>query len=51
MNKLVLFSFTAESRRGRAFAEIATAQEQFTLSAKDWEGNWLRPDIKVYMKD
>ena len=39
--------------KNEVVARLMDAGKQFfaTIRAKEWEGNWLRLDIKVYLKD
>ena len=39
--------------KNEVIARLMDAGKQFyaVLQAKEWEGNWLRLDIKVYLKD
>jgi hypothetical protein len=39
--------------KNEVIARLMDAGKQFSavLEAKEWEGNWLRLDIKVYLKD
>lgn len=39
--------------KNQVIARLMDAGKAFysTLQAKEWEGNWLRLDVKVYMKD
>lgn len=39
--------------KNEVIARLMDAGKQFyaVLEAKEWEGNWLRLDIKVYLKD
>ncbi len=39
--------------KNEVIARLMDAGKQFfaTLQAKEWEGNWLKLDIKVYLKD
>lgn len=39
--------------KNQVIARLMDAGKAFysTIQAKEWEGNWLRLDVKVYMKD
>lgn len=39
--------------RNEVIARLMDAGKSFfaTIQAKEWEGNWLRLDIKIYLKD
>ena len=39
--------------KNEVIARLMDAGKSFyaTIAAKEWEGNWLRLDVKVYMKD
>ena len=39
--------------KNQVIARLMDAGKAFyaTIQAKEWEGNWLRLDVRVYMKD